>query len=213
MPSLSFFPAANTFCSWSKFWNSVLMSVTSKWLILLPGTVNGLALRIATFSAIALPDNSGHLLYARGEEIWAVAFDTERWETRGDSKIVLKDVAVSDRLRAQFDVAEDGTLVYVEGKNRAFFKTIKTLAWIDADDQAQPFTKESGHWQRFDLFPDGRRVVIEMENDIWILEKGTEDHETFRPLILSKSDETKPLWSRDGQWIYFASDLEGVPAI
>ena len=156
---------------------------------------------------------SGHLLFSRGGEIFAVAFDPEHLETRGKSKRVLEGVAVSEGWRAQFDVAADGTLVYLTGEDRTFIEKPRTLAWIDANDQAIPFTEERGEWDRFDLSPDEKHVALEIDDDIWVLDKTRENFETLRPLFQGESDESAPRWSRDGKSIYFASDREGKSAI
>ena len=156
---------------------------------------------------------SGHLLFAQGGEVFAVAFDPVRLATQGNRKRVLEGVEVNEGWRAQFDVAADGTLVYLAGEDRVSIEKRRTLAWIDESEQMRPFTEKSGLWDDFDLSPDERRVALGISNDIWILDKREEEFETLRLLVRGESDETDPLWSRDGQWIYFASDREGKNAI
>jgi hypothetical protein len=54
---------------------------------------------------------SGHLLFTRDGAVWAVAFDEERLEIRGEPSPVLDDVDVATSGVARLAVANDGTAV------------------------------------------------------------------------------------------------------
>jgi serine/threonine-protein kinase len=57
---------------------------------------------------------SGHLVYVAGGTLRAIAFDLNRLETHGTSVPVVQRLAIKDSGTADFDVATDGTLVYVD---------------------------------------------------------------------------------------------------
>ena len=153
---------------------------------------------------------SGHLIYASADELFAVAFDLNELTVKGDPKRVLAGIAVNKAGRAQFDVAGDGTLVYLEGKDVMGGNT--TLVWIDTQGRVEPFTDRQGDWQNFELSPDETRVALSMDGDIWILESKSEGGR-FRPLERTESHEITPVWSQDGEWVYFYSNRDGKDAV
>ncbi len=57
----------------------------------------------------------GHLVFSRGDSVWAVPFDPERLETTGEPFLVVDGVATFPglMLAAHFDVAAEGTLAAV----------------------------------------------------------------------------------------------------
>ena len=57
--------------------------------------------------------SSGHLVYAAAGTLLAVAFDVGRLEVVGTSKPVVSQVATLASGTAEFDIARNGTLVYV----------------------------------------------------------------------------------------------------
>ena len=155
--------------------------------------------------------SSGHLLYAVGNDVFAVAFEHDSQTLTGPAVRVLEGVSGSGASPMQFDVAADGTLVFLPVTEAAGIP--KTLLWFDSDGRMTPFTEERGDWQTFALSPDERRAAIVIENDIWILDKLDEDFEQLRPLITQDSIERSPLWSTDGESIYFFSNRESRRAI
>ena len=71
---------------------------------------------------------SGHLVYVAAGTLRAVAFDLERLETIGTAIPVLSQVATLPTGTAEFDIARDGTLVYVAGGG---WPRTRTLVWVD----------------------------------------------------------------------------------
>ena len=72
---------------------------------------------------------SGHLVYVAAGTLRAVAFDLERLEAIGTAVPVLSQVVTLPTGTAEFDVARDGTLVYVSGGAGA--APARTLVWVD----------------------------------------------------------------------------------
>ena len=61
---------------------------------------------------------SGHLVYGAAGSLRAVAFDLDRLEVRGTPVTVVPQLLTTPTGAADFDVASDGTLVYVPGAFR-----------------------------------------------------------------------------------------------
>ena len=72
---------------------------------------------------------SGHLVYAAAGTLRAVAFDLDRLEAIGTPVPVLPQVVTLPTGTAEFDIARDGTLVYVSGGVGA--APARTLVWVD----------------------------------------------------------------------------------
>ena len=56
--------------------------------------------------------DSGHIVFARANTLWAVPFDLEQLEIRGEPTPLVEGIHVSSPGFGQFAVGEDGTLVY-----------------------------------------------------------------------------------------------------
>jgi len=153
--------------------------------------------------ARALP--SGHLVYARGETMWARAFDAESLDV-GDEAVPTGQLAVRDLYRnygfgdgeAHFAVADDGTLVYVEGGVDAFGEHI--LYWQEGTAATMLAAGPGIDEPR--ISSDGTRVVTEVE---------TEDGFRVDVCDLPRCDRSvldangaDPVWSPDGVWVYYA---------
>jgi Tol biopolymer transport system component len=149
---------------------------------------------------------SGHLLYARGSAIFAIAFDPETLETSGRAVPVIDGVAMSwpDGLSA-FDVSADGTAVYIES---ADFDAPAQLVWLDREGRATRVPVDSANWAGPALSPNGRYVAVTVAapgqaGDVVVLDlvRGTRT-----PLSMGGGAEFQPVWSRDGAWIVFSGE-------
>jgi tRNA A-37 threonylcarbamoyl transferase component Bud32/dipeptidyl aminopeptidase/acylaminoacyl peptidase len=139
---------------------------------------------------------SGHLLYRReptNAGIWAVPFSLDDLTTTGRPFLAIPDGDLPH-------VAGDGTLVYAVGalsrtnELQLVDRTGKILDTIGDPRARLPAPS---------LSPDGRRVVVavtEEEEDLWILDRqrGTRTRLTFEA-----DDEAWPVWSADGEMVYY----------
>ena len=79
---------------------------------------------------------SGHLVYVAGGALRAVRFDLERLEVIGTSISVVPQIATLTTGTAEFDIARDGTLVYIAGA--AGDVSNRTLVWVDRQGREEP---------------------------------------------------------------------------
>ena len=148
---------------------------------------------------------TGHLLFAQGSSILAAHFDLERLEIVGSSVPVLDGVLSAGRA-AQFQVSNDGDLVYVQGEE---LTPDAKLVLVDRDGAEQTITDAVRNYRSLRLSPDGKRVAvdsIEAGGNIWIIERV---RGTLTRLTYSNFD-ARPLWSPDGTRVLFASGRTGV---
>jgi serine/threonine-protein kinase len=154
--------------------------------------------------------STGHVVYAAGPTLMAVAFDLDRLETRGPAVPVVEGVGPagsnSDLLgHSAFDVTAAGLLVYAPSNADT---SQQTLVWIDREGREQP-TGVPPHSYVFPrISPDGTRIattVRQQGSDIWIWNVASR---TFTRLTLSTLTSL-PIWSRDGKRIIFGSSPVG----
>lgn len=148
---------------------------------------------------------SGHLVYAAGSTLRAVAFDLRKFAIVGTPKTVLPEVEMSRAGAADFDVARDGTLVYTPGDVQS---DLVTLTWVDrhGHEEATGIPPFSYRYPR--LSPDGGRVVFGSPRDLGIWDLSGRKLSWF-----GIGPTSYPVWTPDGQRLVFASTRAGAANI
>jgi hypothetical protein len=159
--------------------------------------------------ALYLP--SGHLVYAAAGALRAVAFDLARLEAIGTPIPVLPQVVTLPTGTAEFDVARDGTLVYVAGGPSA--APVRTLVWIDRHGHEEAITAAPARaYVTPRLSPDGTRLalaILDQENDIWVWDFA---RQTLTRVTSDPGLDGAPVWMPDGIRMVFTSQAGGAVA-
>ena len=152
---------------------------------------------------------SGHLVYAAAGTLRAVAFDLKRLEPIGTPVPVLSQVATLPSGTAEFDVARDGTLVYVSGGAGVTAPT-RTLVWVDRQGREEAIKAAPARAYVYPrLSPDGTRVALDIrdqENDIWVWDFA---RETLTRVTFDPGLDRAPAWTPDGRRVVFSSQAGG----
>jgi Tol biopolymer transport system component len=152
--------------------------------------------------------SNGYLLFHRADgALWAVGFDINRLETNGTPVRVVPQVASSTFGAADFDVAENGTLVYVATGGAA---VTRSLVWVDREGREEPINAPPRAYLNPRISPDGKRLAIEDRNgegDIWIWDF---TREVLTRLTLDPAADRYPVWTSDGQRVIFSSNRAGA---
>jgi hypothetical protein len=152
---------------------------------------------------------TGHLLYVNQGILYAVGFDLDRLETIGGAVPVIEGITQAPgRGAAFYDFSANGTLVYVPG---TFGTEGGQLGWIDANGDREFLPLQPGQYSHPRLSPDGRFLAVERQDgdgaDVWIYE--TSGESDIRLLTTEGGNNRYPVWTGDGEYVIFQSDLEG----
>ncbi len=146
----------------------------------------------------------GHLVFLRGDAIWAAPFDLENVQIVGEPAPVihsLRSLRSTDGrravdTRAGISVSSNGTLAYELGQIVS-----DTLVWVDRDGDEELLATSDGaaSWPR--LSPDGMSLALGVTRgtpDIWL-------YDLQRDIFSRLTDfgASWPIWTADGESITF----------
>jgi serine/threonine-protein kinase len=156
-------------------------------------------LRIAGTSARYLP--SGHVVYLTSDgTLWMARFDTSAL-TAGTASALEEGVLVKTFGGRNFDVTDDGTLVYVKGERE--LRPLRTLMWVDRFRKETPLPVEPRHFSYPRISPDGTWAALEMQGvdrDIWTMNLATA---ALARLTVANTNEAYPVWMPDSRRLIF----------
>jgi serine/threonine-protein kinase len=143
-----------------------------------------------------------------GDSLYAAPFDVERLEIKQGAAVSLSpELGRVAATAGDFDVADNGTLVYVPEGGSAVPE--RTLAWVNRQGKEEPIPVPPRAYLYPRISPDGTRVALdvrEQQNDIWVwdLLRKNLTRVTKDPRV----DRT-PVWTADGQHLIFSSGRDG----
>ena len=149
---------------------------------------------------------SGHIVYAAGGGIRAMAFDLGRLETRGDPVEVQAGVLSKESGAADFVVSADGTLAYVSGSPVA---ASNELFWRDEKGEETPTGVSIPDFYSLSVSPDRRFAAINSSRGLGLLDF-TRQITTILPTAgIPVSFLSPPFWTPDSQKVGFATIGQG----
>jgi Tol biopolymer transport system component len=148
---------------------------------------------------------SGHLVYIQNGTLFATPFDLDRLEVSGPAVPALQGLVASPAIGvAQFDVSNDGTLVYVPGRNNSNSEV--PIQWMDREGNATPLRITPANWSNLLFAPDGRRLALDISNakqtEVWAYDWS---RDSLSQLTFGPSAARWPIWTPDGLRIAFSS--------
>jgi serine/threonine-protein kinase len=156
---------------------------------------------------------TGHLLFARGGDLYGARFDPSSGRLRSEPVLVLEDVAFDPRTGAAFyDFSRDGNLFYVRGTGTVGERTSRAFLVSEKGD-ATPLGEPKAGLQVPRLAPDSRSLVMTVaqqdRTDLWSYDL------TRRTLtrLTSGGNSAASVFFPDGRRIAFASDRDGTFSI
>ena len=150
---------------------------------------------------------TGHLLFMRGGNLMAAAFDPETLAVTSAPVLVVAGVAHGPADGdASYAVSRNGHLVYTPGGQA---QPNDQLVWIDGAGNASPMVPSLRRYGSVDISPDGRTAAVTIEEatyDIWQLD--LERDSLTR--ISYGGDDWHAVWTPDGQRVVWSSSRTGA---
>jgi len=155
---------------------------------------------------------SGFVIYANAGSLFAIPFDHERLEVTGPAAPAIEDVTFGGTEgSAQYSTSGDGKLAYGSGAAGILGHTV---VWVDRDGKIEPLWEDQQYYRNPSLSPDGSRLALDIltegQSDIWLydIDRGVPTRLTFSDL-----DDHFPVWSPDGEYVYYAAEVDSSTAI
>ena len=149
---------------------------------------------------------SGHLVFARGGSLFAVAFDARSLDVHGSPMQVAQGVATDVGSGAvQFAVAQSGAALWTPGGSTASYQ----VAWVDRSSAETIAPIPPAPYNELAPSPDGKRLALVGGeggvSDLWVadLERGGLTRLTFGQFV------SRPVWSVDGSRVAYGTRIQG----
>jgi len=150
---------------------------------------------------------SGHLLYVRAGTLLAQPFDARALKLTGEPFAVAEGVETDQVGAARFSAASNGTLVYRSGGAG----TDGHMTWLNRRGEPIGTVGPPGDFEALALSPDGTRLAVERDANIWIWDLARE-HGTR--LTFEDQQPSDPVWSPDGtRLLYTRAGDRGVDLV
>lgn len=152
--------------------------------------------------------SSGHLVFARGGTLYAVAFDAQRAEARGREVPVVQGVATNEgNGYAPYAIGADGSLAYVSGATIGLSRDIRSVVRVDQRGEPTSLSIDPRTYSAPRASPDGSMVAVEVADSdkhvhIWVMDAKTGG----ATQVTFDSDEDRyPVWTSDSREILYVS--------
>jgi eukaryotic-like serine/threonine-protein kinase len=159
--------------------------------------------------------STGHIVYAVGDTLFAVAFDAERSAVQSGPVQLVQGISrplnqSGSSATANYGISAGGTLVYLTGLRITGGGAVSTgLLWVNRDGREQPIPAPPRTYVYPRISPKGDKVALDVRDqqlDIWIWDLV---RETLTRLTFDPGEDEFPLWSPDGNRVAFSSSRAG----
>ena len=150
--------------------------------------------------------STGHVVYARGDELFAVPFDLESLRVSGQPVRLVDAVRVGGE-GAHYAVSGAGELVTQPGNPLRYERR---LVWVGRDGHVEPLAAPPReYYANAVISPDGRLAAVDIKAGtigIWLYDFS---RATLTPLTTGSGSSQAPRWTPDGQRIVYRGTRTG----
>ena len=147
---------------------------------------------------------SGFLLYLRDKTYLAQRFNPSTGQLSGEPRPLSENINFDlSTWKSPLSVSDTGLMVYGAGGGVSGSE----LLWFDRAGKVVSASGANVEYYSVAISPDEKRLATDEQQgpngDIWVYDigRGTRTRLTFDP-----ADDTDPIWSADGQRVFFGSD-------
>jgi serine/threonine protein kinase/Tol biopolymer transport system component len=148
---------------------------------------------------------TGHLVYIKGNFVYAVPFDLARLEVTGPPKKLFKGGWMNPFSGdASIAFTADGTLLYIPRGSESY--SVSRIKWIDFKGNVTPLVDTVNSYWTAQLSPDGEKLALHVQaanDDIWIYHLG---RKSLTRLTFGGGNSGFPVWSADGKYVIYAAE-------
>jgi Tol biopolymer transport system component len=151
--------------------------------------------------------STGHIVYVREGTLYALPFDSKRFEATGPPSPLIENVTTHPQHgSAEFSFSDSGTLVYLTGDGSS---GTRSLVFVERSGDVEAISDAVGNYFHPSVSPNGRNLAYcageGSETDVWVhdLERGVATRLTF-----TDEEDFTPVWSPDSQSIAYSSAHE-----
>jgi serine/threonine protein kinase/dipeptidyl aminopeptidase/acylaminoacyl peptidase len=160
----------------------------------------------ATSARVAATPLGNYLLFERANTIYAAPFDVENIAVTG-SEVAIVDGVMTDRnlFHAVYDVADDGTLVYIPGTQ---YQELSRLVWLGDNGATTPFNEDHLSFAEPNFSADGNKLLVTLKDDqykayVYDIKRGTFER------AITEGDTAASAISPDGSKIVYSTNRDG----
>jgi eukaryotic-like serine/threonine-protein kinase len=155
---------------------------------------------------------TGHLVFVRGNSLWAVKFDEDTLQVQGTPVPVVEGIRVEIGGAIQYSVSRTGTLMYLPGTGASAAE----LVWVDRAGKIESAGIPRRAFFSVRIDSTGQRVALDVRDqgseggDIWMLPLGrqTPTRVTFDP-----AEDVQPAWTPDGRLVFISRRDNGFSSV
>ena len=152
---------------------------------------------------------TGHVVYAVDGALRAVGFDAGRLEATTDSITVMDGIVTQNTGAANFDVALNGSLMYLEAAGEDREAAGRILMSVDRQGGATPLTSRRAAYQYPRFAPgDEQRVAVVIRRDISVLEVPSQ---RLTQITFDGRNTFYPVWTPDAARLTVANGTNASP--
>ena len=147
---------------------------------------------------------TGHILYARDNDLFAVPFDTDTLELTGGSVSMVQGLFKIASIMPQYAISNAGTLAYIPYAGMP----LSQLKWYSREGNQIGTFGAPANYGQFSRSFDEKRIVIEQRAEtgysLWVMDLNRDV--MGKKITSGKYEDRDPVWSPDGRHILFRSD-------
>ena len=153
---------------------------------------------------------TGHIIYAKGNGLYAVPFDSAKLEVNGKETPVVQ--GVFNMFVANYAISDAGTLAFIPGP-KSTATGIRMLFWADRDGKEEYISAPPRAYHYPEISPDGTRIALTIAGPNTDIYAWDLIRKTLTRLTFEDGSDSQSIWTHDGKRIVFLSGHGGKPSV